>query len=298
MKRLLILFYISLVLFSCHRKEEAVSTTNAPNSGTSDFTDSVFTVGIEGPAVDKQGNLYAVSYQKDGTIGIIDDHGKVSLFVTLPSGSIGNGIRFNSKGEMMVADYTGHNVLAVDMTTKQVGVYAHDVTMNQPNDVAIMKNDILFCSDPNWSNNTGKLWMVDLNGKFHLLEQNMGTTNGIEVGTGDTVLYVNESVQRNVWAYSLSSNGSISNKRLLIRFDDFGMDGMRCDKNGNLYIARYGKGTIAVVTPYGKLVKEISLKGQKPTNITFGGLDRKTCYVTMQDRGVIEKFSNDVAGRE
>jgi sugar lactone lactonase YvrE len=126
----------------------------------------------------------------------------------------------------------------------------------------------------------------------------MGTTNGIEVGTGDTVLYVNESVQRNVWAYSLSSNGSISNKRLLIRFDDFGMDGMRCDKNGNLYIARYGKGTIAVVTPYGKLVKEISLKGQKPTNITFGGLDRKTCYVTMQDRGVIEKFSNDIAGRE
>jgi len=298
MKRIFLLFYVALCLLSCQRKEEAISATSTPSSSTTDFTDSVFTAGIEGPAVDKHGNLYAVSYQKDGNIGIIDDHGKAALFVTLPSGSTGNGIRFNSQGEMMVADYTGHNVLAVNMNTKVVKVYAHDATMNQPNDVAIMKNDILFCSDPNWSNNTGKLWMADLNGNLHLLEQNMGTTNGIEVGTGDSVLYVNESVQRNVWAYSLSSNGSISNKRLLIKFDDFGMDGMRCDKEGNLYIARYGKGTIAVVSPSGKLLREIILKGKKPTNITFGGPDGKTCYVTMQDRGVIETFSNDIPGRE
>jgi sugar lactone lactonase YvrE len=41
------------------------------------------------------------------------------------------------------------------------------------------------------------------------------------------------------------------------------MDGMRCDADGNLYIARYGKGTIAKVSPSGKLLQEITLIGKK-----------------------------------
>ena len=109
-----------------------------------------FTSGAEGPAVDKDGNLYAVNYSKEGTIGKITPSGDSSIFIELPNGSIGNGIRFNSKGEMMIADYTNHNILKVDMTNKQISVYAHDSTMNQPNDIAIDNKDRLYASDPNW----------------------------------------------------------------------------------------------------------------------------------------------------
>lgn len=42
----------------------------------SDLTDSVFTSGIEGPAVDKDGNLYVVNYLRQGTIGVIHPDGK------------------------------------------------------------------------------------------------------------------------------------------------------------------------------------------------------------------------------
>ena len=136
------------------------------------------------------------------------------------------------------------------------------------------------------------------NGKMVILEDNMGTTNGIEVSPEGNTLYVNESVQLKVWAYDLSNNGSVSNKRLLIDFPDFGMDGMRCDVDGNLYIARYRKGVIAMVSPAGKLLREIKLKGAKPSNITFGGKDGKTVYVTLQDRGNIESFRVDAPGRE
>jgi len=111
-------------------------------------------------------------------------------------------------------------------------------------------------------------------------------------------LYVNESVQRKVWAYDLSGDGAISNKRLLIEFQDFGMDGMRCDVDGNLYIARHGKGTVAKVSPKGELLKEIPLMGKKPSNIAFGGPDGKTAYVTLQDHGNIETFRVETAGRE
>ena len=51
----------------------------------------------------------------------------------------------------------------------------------------------------------------------------MGTTNGIEVSTDENTLYVNESVQRNIWAYDLSATGEVSNKRLLIQFPDLGL---------------------------------------------------------------------------
>src|SRR5204862_5889642 len=183
-------------------------------------------------------------------------------------------------------------------SNKQINVYAHDSTMNQPNDLAIDNKDRLYASDPNWKNNTGRIWRAGTNGKMILLEDNMGTANGIEVSPDNKTLYVNESVQRNVWAYDLSDSGTISNKRLLIQFPDFGMDGMRCDADGNLYIARYGKGTVAKVSSKGELLKEITLVGKKPSNIAFGGPDGRTVYVTLQDLGNIESFRVATPGRE
>ncbi|GHE99024.1 SMP-30/gluconolactonase/LRE family protein [Thalassotalea profundi] len=272
--------------------------------------DGTFTSGIEGPAVAKNGDLFVVNYREQGTIGRVIDKNQVVLLVKLSNGSIGNGIRFDESGNMYIADYVNHNVLTINnkdlisnqleshqLKTDSVKVYAHSSMMNQPNDIAIMDNGIIFASDPNWAKNTGQLWRVNKEGKARLLVKEMGTTNGIEVSPDNKTLYVNESVQRNVWRYRLANDGSISDKRLLIHFDDFGLDGMRTDQQGNLYIARYGKGVIAIVSPKGKLIREVTLKGKFPTNVAFGGVDGKTVFVTMQKRGAIEKFNAEYSGR-
>ena len=256
-----------------------------------------FTSGIEGPACDAAGNLYAVNYERQHTIGKVTPAGAASVFVELPPGSIGNGIRFNSQGFMFIADYTNHNVLKVDMDTRDISVYAHEPTMNQPNDLAIGANDILYASDPNWAESTGQIWRVDIDGQVTLLETDMGTTNGIEVSPDEKILYVNESAQRNIWAYDLSSTGEISNKRILIQFPDFNMDGMRCDVEGNLYVTRHGKGTVVKLSPAGEVLLEVALIGKLCSNIAFGGSDGCTCYVTMADRGNIEVFRVDLPGR-
>lgn len=263
-----------------------------------DFTPiNGFTSGIEGPACDSDGNLYAVNYARQHTIGKVTPEGEASVFVELTDGSIGNGIRFNSEGYMFIADYTNHNVLKVNMETQEISVHAHEPKMNQPNDLAIGANDIIYASDPNWGASTGQLWRVDTNGKTTLLEADMGTTNGIEVSPNEKVLYVNESSQRNVWKYDLSPDGEISNKQLLIQFPDFGMDGMRCDIEGNLYVTRHGKGTVAKLSPDGEVLLEVKLAGKHCTNIAFGGDDGRTCYVTMADRGNVEVFRADLPGR-
>jgi gluconolactonase len=288
---------ITIVAISCNTQKQN-KTSHELYRSSSLTALNTFTSGAEGPAVDKDGNLYAVNYSKEGTIGKITPSGTASIFIELANGSIGNGIRFNSKGVMLIADYTNHNILKLDMAAKQLSVYAHDASMNQPNDIAIDSKDRLYASDPNWKAGTGRIWRIDTDRKMTVLEDSMGTTNGIEVSPDEKTLYVNESVQRKVWAYDLSDNGTIKNKRLLIEFPDFGMDGMRCDVDGNLYITRYGKGVVAKVSPKGELLKEIILSGKNPSNITFGGPDGRTAYVTLQDHGNIETFRVEVPGRE
>jgi gluconolactonase len=265
---------------------------------TEDFTsENLFTSNIEGPAFDKAGNLYVVNFEKDGTIGRVSSTGEVELFLTLPEGSTANSIQFDSKGAMYLADFTGHNILKVDMKTKEVRVYVHNDSFNQPNDICMNSRDQVFASDPNWKESTGQLWRIDKGGKAVLLDNKMGTTNGIALNPSENILYVNESVQRKIWAFDVDRKGNISNKRLFAEFPDFGFDGMKCDAKGNVYVTRYGKGTIAVLSPNGKPIREVILKGKRCSNLVFGGPEGKNVYITLQDRKGIEKFRNDVAGK-
>ena len=255
-----------------------------------------FNHDIEGPAVDSAGFLYAVNFAHSGSIGRVDQQGQASLLLDLPKGSTGNGIRIAANGDLLVADYSGHNILRVDVSSKTVSVVAHNNNMHQPNDLTLLDSGVIFASDPDWANNSGQLWRINIDGSTSLMEANMGTTNGIEVRPNQRQLYVNESVQRRVWVYDLNPQHELSNKRLLIEFADFGLDGMRADKQGNLYIARYGKGTVAVVSPQGQLLEEIRLKGEFPTNVAFGGCDGKQLFVTMQKSGAIETVQVDFSG--
>jgi sugar lactone lactonase YvrE len=252
-----------------------------------------FTKGIEGPELDNRGNLYAVNYSVQGTVGIVTAEGKASVYVRLPEGSVGNGICFDKEGFMYIADYTGHNILKIDPDKKKVSVFAHNSEMNQPNDIAISpESGFFYASDPNWKDSTGNLWMINRCGETFLLEDKMGTTNGIEVSPDGKTLYVNESVQRNIWAYDISPDGTVVNKRLFFHFEDYGMDGMCCDDKGNLYVTRHGKGTVVVLSPGGKELSEIRLKGKLCSNIAIRRDGRRLFfYVTMADRGCFETFT-------
>ena len=286
-----LIFVYALPFFGCAQQNKIAETFKAAT-----FTpEKSFTSGCEGPAVDKDGNIYAVNFAKEGTIGKVSPDGKPELFVELPQGSTGNGIRFDSKGNMFIADYTGHNVLKVDMNTKNISVHAHEPTMSQPNDIAIDSKDRIYASDPNWKAKTGRFWRIDTDGKVTLLDS-LGTANGIDISPDEKILYVNAG--REIWAFDLSESGEISNKRRLIEFPDFGVDGMRCDVKGNIYIARFGKGTVAKISPQGYIIKEVTLTGKKPTNVAFGGKDGRTVYVTLMDMGNLESFRVDDPGRE
>jgi gluconolactonase len=287
------LFFLSSLLVPV-----SILAQTEPFVATDLTAENLFSENIEGPNVDKYDNLFVVNYQKDGTIGQVAKDGRVSLYVTLPYESVANAIMWDAEGNMLLADWKGHNILKVNTKNRRVSVLVHHRGFNQPNDLTVNKAGQIFASDPNWGEGTGNLWRIDLDKKITLLAGDMGTTNGIELSPDEKTLYVNESVQRKVWAFDIDDKGNISNKRLLIEFPDFGMDGMKCDLKGNLYITRHGKGTIAIVSPGGKLIREVQMKGKKTSNLIFGGEDGKTCYVTLQDRKCVETFRSEIAGKK
>jgi streptogramin lyase len=267
-----------------------------------------YTKQIEGPAVDAAGTLYVPNFQRDGTIGKVSPGSSHSeLFTKLPVGSIVSGTRFDLSGRMYLADWKGHNVFVIEPGQTNPQVYFHAGTFHQPNDLAVAADGTLYASDPIFGKGTGQIWRIargpdgKANGAVMSGERpKMGVTNGIDLSPDDGTLYVSESPTREIWAYRIEQ-GKLTVPRLVKRFDGPPgpeLDGLRTDADGAIFVARPGSGTVAMLTPDGNLVREIPLKGKTPSNLTFGGPDGKTIYVTQVDGGFIETFRVERAGRE
>ena len=98
---------------------------------------------------------------------------------------------------------------------------------------------------------------------------------------------------RKIWAFDVSDQGALANRRLVFDFGQGrGGDGMRLDRAGNLWVAagvlkpRHAHETgdvktgIHVISPAGKLLGRIPIPEDVLTNLTFGGPDFKTLFVT------------------
>jgi signal peptidase len=269
-----------------------------------------YTSGIEGPAVDADGNLYVVNFHSNGTIGKVPLGAAHSqLFTTLPAGSVGNGIRFDHDGRMYVADFKKHNVFVINRGETRPHVYFHSAAFHQPNDLAIAPDGTLYASDPQFPHK-GQVWRIvrqpDGTGKGVVMSspRQMGAANGIDLSPDGATLYVSESDTRQVWAYKLDGDKLLEPK-LLKTFDAAGiggtiseLDGLRTDADGKIFVARPNAGSVSVINPDGTPARaDIAVLGKNPSNLTFGGPDGKTVFVTQVDGRFIESFRVDRPGR-
>jgi len=263
-----------------------------------------YTSGIEGPAVDRDGNLYVVNFGKSGMIGKLAPNAAASeKFAELPEGSIGNAIRIDASGTMFIADYKRHTIFAISSGSTQPRVLFHSQQMNQPNDITLAHDGTLYASDPNWKAHAGQIWRIakaadgSMQGAVMTAPRAMGTTNGIDLSPDGRTLYVGESNSGEIWSYTVNGNDLVDAK-LLKSFAPDTIDGLRSDVSGRLLIARILQGRIAVMTPAGVVQREIPLTAMQPTNLAFGGSDGKTVFVSQRQGGFIESFRTDVEGRE
>ena len=298
----MVLFRIALAAAVCLAADGALALGLFVSSQVTPQAE--YTFGIEGPAIDAAGVLYVVNFRKQGTIGRLRPGAAESeLFTELPAGSIGSAIRFDRNGRMYIADYKGHNVFVIDNGQIEPRVYFHSDTFNQPNDLTLAQNGTIYASDPSWKRRDGQVWRIaagsdgTVQGEVMVSGRKMGTTNGIDLSPDGRTLYVGESESRELWAYRIEGPRLVA-PRLIKRFEDFSLDGLRTDVEGRIFVTRILKGTVAVLSPDGKVEREIVLRAKEPTNLAFGGPDGKTVFVAQRQGGFIEAFRTNRPGRE
>jgi gluconolactonase len=268
---------------------------------------------LEGPAVDAQGNVFFSDIAGNQILKMTPE-GKVSVF-RADSGRT-NGNTFDAQGRLISCEGAENGpggrrrMVRTDLQTGAVTVLTERFEgkrYNSPNDVCVDHKGRIWFTDPRYSADRSDLeldveavYRIDPDGRVTrvLSQPDVERPNGIAITPDDKTLYVIDSHPRpggarKIWAFDVSPEGTLSNKRLVYDFGKGrGGDGMRLDSRGNLWVAAgiitpRGPGETAevspgvyVLTPQGKLLGRIPIPEDVITNLAFGGADGKTLYVT------------------
>lgn len=238
----------------------------------------------EGPCFDREGNLYFVNWLS-GSIVRLTPGGVASEFFN--TGGIPAGLAFHPDGSLYVADEGEniHGILRIADGKGEIVVNSFEgVPLNGSNDLVFDQQGILYFSDPMNSsveNPIGGFYRLFPDGVLERLDSGMAFPNGVAVSPNGDAVYLAETGYNRILRYPIAADGSVGGR------DDFaflpggeGPDGMAFDVEGNLYVAHYGGGKVAIFSPSGEMTGEIRLPGENVTNIAFGGADRRTVVIT------------------
>src|SRR4051794_5315204 len=242
----------------------------------------------EGPAADKQGNVFFTDQPNNRILEWSVD-GTLSTFMSDSGRS--NGMYFDDRGKLYACADLNNQLWVIDPSTKQVTVLVKDYDgkrLNGPNDVWVRPDGGIYFTDPFYKRDYWTRGGMEQPGqyvyfltpdhkKLTRVIEDMKQPNGI-IGTPDgTRLYVADIGGNKTYAYKINQDGTLSDKKL---FAEMGSDGMTIDDKGNIYVT--GRG-VTVFNPKGEKIDYIPIKKPWTANITFGGKDRDTLFITASD---------------
>jgi gluconolactonase len=169
--------------------------------------------------------------------------------------------------------------------------------LNSPNDIVCRSDGSIWFTDPPFGiggNYEGEkatpevpqsVYRIDpQTGQLDRILDDLAAPNGLCFSPDESRLYVVESraqPNRLVWAYDVSAQGRLENKRKHIDADGPGaLDGIKCDEDGNLWCGWGSDGSagadaamldgVMVFNPQGKPIGHIHLP-ERCANLCFGG---------------------------
>src|SRR5262245_19505499 len=258
----------------------------------------------EGPAADRDGNVY-FSDIPNQKIHKVDSKGKLTLFRDKTNRA--NGLMVNAKGEVVACEMAGQvTAYSADGGSRRVLADKHDGNrFNAPNDLVIDSDGGIYFTDPSFSapkplpQGKTAVYYLTPDGKTTRLIDNLPNPNGVILSPDEKTLYVIPSGQADMMSYPVQSPGKLGKGKVFCTLKqregvkNSGGDGLTVDVKGNLYITS-GLG-LQVFDPAGKYLGLIKVPEQ-PANVTFGGADFKTLYVTA--RTSLYTIPMEVAGHQ
>jgi gluconolactonase len=239
----------------------------------------------EGPAFDKDGNLFFVNWLTSSIVKLAPDGTASEFFNT---GGIPAGLAFHPDGSLYVAD-EGEKIHGVMRITPagEASIVVNDYQgkpLNGANDLVFDRNGVLYFSDP-WGtsaeNPVGGFYRLFPDGTFEQIDSGLAFPNGVALTADGSAVILAETYRNRLLRYRIEADGSLGPRE---HWADThlpsGPDGMAFDANGDLYVAHHRGGCVDVFDPTGTKVDEIAVPGEQPTNVAFGGSDGRVLVIT------------------
>jgi gluconolactonase len=146
------------------------------------------------------------------------------------------------------------------------------------------RDGILYFSDP-WrsslANPIGGFYRLFPNGHLEQLDTGLAFPNGVAINPAGNAVYLAETYRNRILRYAIDEDGRVGSQTDFAALPGAeGPDGMAFDEAGNLFVAHYGGGKVAVFDSHGQMVDMIAVPGANVTNVAFGGPDRRTLVIT------------------
>lgn len=244
---------------------------------------------IEGPLWDGLEFIYFTEIKKSK---VWKYSVKTNVFtIAFENTNMGNGLAFNKKHEMLICEGSKGRITKRDIQGNLLKVVASEFKgkrFNTTNDMCLDKKGGIYFTDPSWGEliqPDNAIYYLSSKGNISKLDSfGDGKPNGIIISPNGEKLYVNDSYDTTIYRYDINKDtGKVSSK---IHFatitneggkKETGADGMAVDVEGNLYIT--ADKTLQIFNTSGEAIKTIHFP-EKTTNCTFGGIDKKTLFVT------------------
>ena len=205
---------------------------------------------------------------------------------------------------MLAAEHDGRRVTRVadDGTRTVLAERFQDKRLNSPNDIVVRSDGSIYFTDPPYGVEPGirggsrpaGWWTKPIPGKeqatngvyrlapdgtLHLVADDFTLPNGLAFSPDESLLYIDDSAQKHIRAFSVRADGTLTNGRILLDMasDDPGVpDGLKVDLAGNVFCT--GPGGIWVCRADGTRLGRIVLP-ELPANLAWGE-DGSVLFIT------------------
>ncbi len=236
----------------------------------------------EGAAVNARGEFFFTdipgsrAYRLDAT-------GKPEVFISETQRT--NGQAFGPDGRLYAVATRTQQVLVYD-ANGQPSVLADGIAGNG---LVVAHNGNVYVTQPGAGREPSRIWLIRPDGtKAEVDHGDVKFANGIALSTDQSLLYVADYASHWVYSYVIQADGTLAHKQRYYWLhapdtdDQSFADGIKVDRNGNLYVAtRLG---VQVCDQAGRVHLIIPTPNGRCTNLAFGGPNSDILYVTCNDK--------------
>jgi gluconolactonase len=239
----------------------------------------------EGPAVDKNGDIYFTDQPNNRIIKWTASDNSVSVY--MEDAGRANGLYFDHDGSLLACADEKFELWRIDKAKKPTVLVDEfqGQKLNGPNDLWVDAKGGIYFTDPYyqrpyWERKEKEIekervyyLTPDMN-ELRIVADDMVQPNGI-IGTPDgKMIYIADIGDKKTYSFTISENGDLSNKTL---FTEMGSDGMTIDNQGNVYLTGNG---VTVFNKKGEEILQIPVPQKWTANVTFGGPSQNILFIT------------------